>query len=78
MSYYTGMPPTLNLPKGVKECHAEAVSFTVAHHFGIHNPFSSDYLQSWGTTPKELLAKLETVKRTAALIIDRLDCEKSP
>jgi N-terminal domain of anti-restriction factor ArdC len=59
--------------KQVKECHAEAVSYIVAHHFGIHNPFSSDYLQHWGTTPKELLAEMETVRLTAALIIDRIE-----
>ena len=35
----------------VKECHAEAVSYVVAHHFGIRNPFSADYLQQWGNTP---------------------------
>ncbi len=59
--------------KQVKECHAEAVSYVVAHHFGIHNPFSADYLQSWGNTPKELLAELEIVRRTAAYIIDRIE-----
>ncbi len=59
--------------KQVKECQAEAVSYVVAHHFGIHNPFSADYLQSWGNTPKELLAELETVRRTAAYIIERIE-----
>jgi N-terminal domain of anti-restriction factor ArdC len=59
--------------KRVKECHAEAVSYIVAYHFGIHNPFSSDYLQNWGATPKDLLAELETVRRTAATIIDRIE-----
>jgi N-terminal domain of anti-restriction factor ArdC len=57
----------------VKECHAEAVSYVVAHYFGIHNPFSSDYLQNWGNTPKDLLAELDTVRRTAAYIIDRIE-----
>lgn len=59
--------------KRVKECHAEAVSYVVAHHFGIHNPFSSDYLQHWGNTPKDLIAELDTVRRTAAYIIDRIE-----
>lgn len=57
----------------VKECHAEAVSYVVAHHFGIHNPFSSDYLQHWGNTPKDLIAELDTVRRTAMCIIDRIE-----
>lgn len=59
--------------KRVKECHAEAVSYVVAHHFGIHNPFSSDYLQHWGNTPKDLIEELDTVRRTAAYIIDRIE-----
>lgn len=56
-----------------KECHAEAVSYVVAHHFGIRNPFSSDYIQHWGTTPKELLAELDVVRRTSAYIISRIE-----
>ena len=59
----------------VKECHAEAVSYVVAHHFGIHNPFSSDYLQHWGNTPQDLLMELNTVRRTAAYVIERLEKE---
>lgn len=62
----------------VKECHAEAVSYIVAHHFGIHNPFSSDYLQHWGNTPQDLLAELDTVRRTAAYVIERVEKEASP
>jgi N-terminal domain of anti-restriction factor ArdC len=57
----------------VKECHAESVSFVVAHYFGIRNPFSSDYLQHWGNTPKDLLGELSTVRRAAAYIIDRIE-----
>lgn len=59
----------------VKECHAEAVSYIVAHHFGIHNPFSSDYLQHWGNTPQDLLTELDTVRRTAAYVLERLEKE---
>jgi hypothetical protein len=60
-------------PLELKECHAEAVSYVVARHFTIHNPFSADYLQHWGTTPKELVAELDVVRRTAAYIIDRIE-----
>ncbi|GEM_PF-1280365 len=56
-----------------RELHAEAISYVVAHHFGIHNPFSSDYLQSWGNTEKELLAELETIKTTASAIIEQIE-----
>lgn len=57
----------------VKECHAEAVSFVAAHYFGVRSPFSSDYLQHWGNTPKDLLAELDIVRRTAAQIIARIE-----
>lgn len=57
----------------VQECHAEATAFVVAHRFGIHNPYSADYLQNWGTTPQELKAELEVVRKTAAYIIDRIE-----
>lgn len=60
-------------PLPVKECHAEAVSYVVAHHFGIHNPFSADYLQHWGATSQELLAELDVVRCTAAYIIDQIE-----
>ncbi|MBI1800831.1 MAG: hypothetical protein HY259_11705 [Chloroflexi bacterium] len=57
----------------VRECHAEAVAFVVAHHFGVENPYSAAYLHHWGTTPKALVAELETVRRTAASIIRRVE-----
>lgn len=60
-------------PGLIKECHAEAIAFIVAHRFGIHNPYSADYLRSWGTTAQELKAELEIVRKTAAYIIDRIE-----
>lgn len=66
-------PDTKGQPVKAKECHAEAVSYVVAHHFGIRNPFSADYIQHWGNTPKELLAELDVVRRTAAYIISRVE-----
>lgn len=58
----------------VQECQAEAVAYVVAQHFGIHSPFSADYLLRWGTTPQELMAELEVVRRTAGQIIERVEC----
>ncbi|HEU5382232.1 MAG TPA: ArdC-like ssDNA-binding domain-containing protein [Ktedonobacteraceae bacterium] len=58
-----------------RELHAEAISYVVAHHFGIHNPFSSDYLQNWGNNEKELLAELETIKATASAIIEQIEAK---
>ncbi len=60
-----------------RELHAEAISYVVAHHFGIHNPFSSDYLQNWGNNEKELLAELETIKTTASAIIEQIEAAQA-
>jgi hypothetical protein len=57
----------------VKEVHAEAASYVVANYFKIRNPFSSDYLQHWGNTPKDLVAGLNIVRHTSAFIIARLE-----
>ncbi len=64
---------TQNVSKNVQECHAEAVSYIVAAHFGLHNPRSSDYLLNWGTTPTELMEELDVVRRTASYIIERVN-----
>lgn len=66
-------PDAKRQPAKIKECHAEAVAYVVAHHFGVHNPFSADYLQHWGNTPTELYAELDIVRRTAAYIIQRIE-----
>jgi hypothetical protein len=63
----------VSLDKTVKECLAEAVSCIVAHHLGVHNPFSSDYLQMWSNNETSLLAEIEIVQRTAATIIERME-----
>ncbi len=57
----------------VRECHAEAVAFVVAHRFGIYNPYSADYLHNWGTTPEKLKEELEVVRKAASYIIDRIE-----
>lgn len=61
------------LEKQVKECQAEATSYIVAHHFGVKNPYSSDYIQMWGNDEKSLLNELEVVQRIAAFIIERME-----
>jgi hypothetical protein len=62
----------LGLDLKVKECHAEAVSYVVARHFGIHNPFSADYLSAWGHTHESLKQELEIVRLAAGQIIERI------
>lgn len=59
--------------RGVRECHAEAVAYVVCSHFGLRNPFSSDYLSSWGNTAESLLAELGWVQQAASTIITALD-----
>lgn len=58
--------------KVVKECQAEAVAFVTAQALGITNPYSAEYLTTWGTTPDVLRAQLEAVSRAASHIIQAL------
>jgi hypothetical protein len=62
-----------NMTKTVKECQAEATAYIVAHHFGVHNPFSSDYLIGWGNDEKSLMAEIESVQRAASTIIGHME-----
>jgi hypothetical protein len=63
--------------KGIKECHAEAMASVVCSHFGLHNPFSSDYVQSWGADAATLLAELATVQKAATTIITALEATEN-
>jgi hypothetical protein len=63
--------------KTVKECHAEATSFVVLAHFGIHNDLSSDYLQMWGASADLLAAELAMVQRAASHIITALEAKET-
>lgn len=60
------------LSRPIQECEAEAVSYIVAHHFGIQNPFSSDYLQQWGSDAQTLITQLFRVRKAASHIIEQL------
>jgi antirestriction protein ArdC len=62
--------------KAQRECHAEATSFTVLAHFGIHNDLSSDYLHTWGATAELLNAELAMVQRAASQIIGALEAKQ--
>ena len=65
------------LGKRAKECQAEATSYIVAYHFGVNNPFSSDYLQTWGNDEKSLAEELDVVQKTAATIIKKMEVGRS-
>ena len=64
------------LGKSVKECQAEAISFIVAYHFDVRNPFSSDYLQTWGNDEKTLTEELDVGQKTAATIIKKMEAKE--
>lgn len=61
-----------NLPKQVKECHAEATAFVVLSHFGVSIPYSAEYLTLWGNTQESLRHELDLVAGAATQIIDKL------
>jgi N-terminal domain of anti-restriction factor ArdC len=61
-----------NLPKQVKECHAEATAFVVLSHFGVTIPYSVDYLRMWGNTSETVRRELDLVANAASLIIQKL------
>lgn len=54
---------------GIKECHAAAVQYAVASHFGIQADYSADYIISWGNDEKTLRAELDKVSTTAVHMI---------
>ncbi len=65
----TGSP---NEPdKTIRETEADATAFVVCRHFGVECD-SSDYLLLYDANPKLLLDRLETVRSTAARIIDAI------
>jgi len=57
--------------KTIRETEADATAFVVCRHFGIECD-SSDYLLLYDANPKLLLDRLETVRQTAARIIDSI------
>lgn len=58
------------IPRGIKECQAEACAFIVASYLGIESPISSDYLINWGNTVETLKANLTPVIQASETIIN--------
>jgi len=56
----------------VRETEADAAAFVVCRHFGIHCD-TADYLLLHDSNVKLLLERLETIRQTAAYIIDAID-----
>lgn len=57
------------IPRGIKECQAEACAYVVANYLGIDSPISSDYLINWGNTAETLKANLSPVIEASKTII---------
>lgn len=56
-----------------RECEAESVAFSVCQHFGIDtSDYSFPYIASWSSSRemKELRASMDTIRHTAAEMID--------
>ena len=58
----------------IRETEADAAAFVVCRHFGIDTD-SADYLLLYDSDPRLLLERLETVRQTAARIIEAVDGE---
>ena len=57
----------------MRECQAEGVSYVVSRYLGIENPFSRDYLLSYGNTAEMLIANLGQVQAASHWIIERVE-----
>lgn len=58
--------------KAIRETEADATAFIVCRHFGIETD-TADYLLLHDASPTLLLARLETIRQTAAAIIEALE-----
>lgn len=65
------------LPRGIKECQAEATAYIVAASFGIESNISSDYLINWGNTAETLKSNLTEVVKASQIIINCLSSADS-
>jgi len=55
-----------------KEVQAEAISYLVGKFLGLSNPFSSDYILTWGRDSQALRHNLKYVVETAGKMIEKI------
>ena len=60
----------------VKETEADAAAFVVCRHFAVQCD-TADYILLYNSEPKILLDRLETIRRTAARIIEAIEGEST-
>ncbi len=71
-----GVDATGKKDRNTKEVEAEAVAYTVCQHFGIDtSDYSFGYVAGWssGREMKELKKSMETIQKTAAELIERIE-----
>jgi len=60
----------------VRETEAEAVAFVVSHAIGLDTgSAASDYIQLYSGDKDTLIASLEAIRHTAALILEALQSD---
>lgn len=71
-----GVDATGKKDRNTKEVEAEAVAYTVCQHFGIDtSDYSFGYVAGWssGREMRELKKSMETIQKTAAELIERIE-----
>lgn len=71
-----GVDATEKKDRNTKEVEAEAVAYTVCQHFGIDtSDYSFGYVAGWssGREMTELKKSMETIQKTAAELIERIE-----
>lgn len=71
-----GVDATKKKDRSTKEVEAEAVAYTVCQHFGIDtSDYSFGYVAGWssGREMKELKKSMETIQKTAAELIEKIE-----
>ena len=71
-----GVDTTEKKDRNTKEVEAEAVAYTVCQHFGIDtSDYSFGYVAGWssGREMAELKKSMETIQKTAAELLDRIE-----
>ena len=74
-------PESRTAPRAEKEIQAESVAYVVCQYYGIDSSqYSFGYVGSWseGKDLSQLKKSMETIRRTAGDLIDRIDKELYP
>ena len=56
--------------KKIRELRAETISYIVANYFNIENPFTVDYIKSYGNEKEDIKENLEKILKGSNRIIN--------